>query len=403
MTGINSVLKNFYRNENRITPSSIWSSKIEEARENLHNPSKIHYLLGYPQDAEPTFYIFCETVELMEHTKDWLNCALPKFYCQYARPCKEAQFQFESSLLEYSPHGFLKVAIWSQQRTGANTEEYRKFIKDAVSVCQLSMNSMIQRYHDSPNIRKESDKPIGMLIKAFMLAYQDNDLEKMAELYNEIVIREDIERRNKDTLKFMRLEKEQKWEAIIDLAHERNVSAQMVSSGVTIAIINALLFTSCENMQRLDAFEINWPNLYVGAQEFSPLLIKTPIFESEMEWRLWAMVAHAINIEDIKEIVANHVEKAWLDKLMAQDTTLNAEQLQLNEAIDLSQFKYDEPSITIVLSYAQTCHESEVINIYEWVEGTPLPVKMAMKSQPSIARMWQQLESNATSYFQKCE
>ncbi|PKH01376.1 hypothetical protein CXF72_17030 [Psychromonas sp. MB-3u-54] len=402
MTGcINSILKIFYHGENRITPGSIWNSKIEEARANLQNLKKIQYVLGYPQGAEPTFYVLCESEEIMEHTKDWLNCALPRFYCKYARPCKEAEFEFETSLLERWPHGFLKITIWSQQRTEFDTDKYKKFIRYAVSECQTALDEMILRSNDSPNIRKMSDKSIGILIKAFMVAYREDDLERMVRHYDEIVIRDDIERRNKDTLKFMCLEKEQNWKAIIRLAHERNVSAQVVSSAVMVAILNALVFTSCKNGEALHAFEIDWPKLNESAQEFYPVLVKSPVFEIESEWRLWAIIAHVMNIESMGEIAFGHIEQAWLDKLMGQDTSINAEKLVLDDRLDLSKFNYDESSIAHVLNYAQTCHESEVIDLYEWVEGAPLKIKMCIKSQPSFYRFWQQLEVSATNYFQK--
>ncbi|MDN3652330.1 hypothetical protein QWY77_06090 [Thalassotalea ponticola] len=398
---INNILENFYQGQNRITPNSIWSNTIEEARANLQSSNKIHYLLGYPQGGVPTFYILCETGKLMEHTKDWLNCALPRFYAQYARPCKKPEFDFEASLLKHSEHGFLKVPIWNQKSTEFPTDKYKDFVRMGVRECIASLDSMIQRFNESPNLRHESDKPVGMLINEFIQAYKDKKIEQLSSLYDEIDAREDIDRRNKETLKFMRLEKEKKWEEIIQLAHERNVAAQVISSGVVAAILNALVFTSCENSKALISFEINWPKLNESAQDFISLIVKSPKFEQEIDWQLWGIVAHAINVSGISKVLSCQVGEEWLDALILQDTNINAVKLKINEPLDPNSYNYDEPSITFILNYAQTCHESETIKLYEWVEAAPLPIKIKLKSQTAIYRMWQSLEACATAYFQK--
>ena len=400
MNGINSILQSFFQGENRITAESVWKQKVEEARINLQNENKIHYMLGYPQGSEPTFYVLCETEDLMQHAKDWLNCALPRFCCQFARPCKKPEFQFESELIDKWPHGVLKVKVWSQQHTGFDSVKYKDYLPYAVKECQVALDEMIHRFNSSPNIKRESNKSIGMLIKAYIEAHKANDLEVMVQLYDEIISKDDLERRNKDILKFMRLEKEKKWQSIIDFAHERNVSTQVISSAVVVAIMNALVFKSCNNWESLSDFEIDWPLLYERSQEFYPVLIKSHEFDDEKDWRLWAIIAHAINIHSFNEIVSNRVDTSWLEELNKQDTCVNAQEVTIENKLDISNLVYSEESICEVLNYAQTCCESEVIELYEWVENSPLKMKMILKSNISIQSLWHNLETNASNLYQ---
>ncbi|MDO6777379.1 hypothetical protein Q4591_18730 [Shewanella sp. 3_MG-2023] len=399
MTGIESILLGFFQGDNKITPESKYKNKVDLAKSVLLKPGKIKYMVGYPQSSDPTFYVLCETETLMEHTKDWLNCALPRFCCKYARPCKEAEYPFESVLLEQWPHGFLKVAVWSQQHTQFDKDKYRKFIPYAFEQMQSALEEMISRFESSPVIKQDSDKSIGMLIKGFIQAYKDNDLDLMELHYREIISRDDLERRNKDTLKFMFLEKERKWSTIVCFAHERNVMSQVISSGVVTAIMNALVYQSCEDEEALKSFEIDWPSLYVSAQEFCPLLTITPSFEAESDWYLWAILAYTLNIEGFAEKVGSYVDKAWLNSLLERDTSINAQKVMLVEVLDTSNLKHQEQTVSEVLNYAQTCHESELMSLYEWLEASPVNIKLSIKAKVPLRRLWQQVELNVASFL----
>lgn len=397
MTGIESILLGFFQGDNKITPESKYKDKVDQAKSVLLNSEKIKYLIGYPQGSDPAFYVLCETEELMEYTKDWLNCALPRFCCKYARPCKEVEYSFESVLFSQWPHGFLKVAIWTQQHTPFDKDEYQKFVPYAIKEMQSALEEMVSRFNHSPVIKQDSGKSIGMLINGFINAYKEHDLDLMDSYYREIMSRDELERRNKDTLKFMFMEKERKWSAIVQFAHERNVISQVISSGVVTAIMNALVYSSCEDEEALTCFEIDWPALYYGAQEFCPLLTKTPAFDSESEWRLWAILAHVLNIEGFADKVAGNVDQVWLSQLLEQDTSVNAQKIDLVEALDVSKLSYEEQTVSEVLNYAQACHESELMSLYEWLEATPIHIKLSLKGQAPMRRLWQQVELNVAS------
>lgn len=397
MIGIDSILLGFYKDENRITPYSIWSSKIEEGRCVLLKNNAIQYMIGYPFDSEPTFYVFCDTEELMDHTKDWLNCSLPRFYCKYARPCKEPEYLFESILFKKWPHGFLKVPIWSRGRVGVDYSVYKLFLGEGIKQSKLALEEMINRYNLSPTIKVGRDKPIGMLIKSFFSAYHAGDLEEMELVYRMIISRDELERRNKDTLKFMLLEKERKWTDIIQLAHERNVVSQVISSGVATAILNALVYQSCEDEKSLECFEIDWPTLYDRAQEFSPLLIMAYSFEDESHWYLWCVLAQTLNIEGFADKARGKVDEAWLNSLLEQDTSVNAQKIMLVDALDVRTLEYDEQTVSEVLNYTQTCYESELMRVYEWLEASPVSIKLSIKAQVPLRRLWQKLESNVAN------
>ncbi|MCR9520666.1 hypothetical protein NDJ08_15720 [Vibrio alginolyticus] len=400
MTGIESILLGFFQGDNKITPDSKYHDKVEQAKSVLLKPGKIKYLIGYPQGGEPAFYVVCETEALMEHAKDWLNCSLPRFCCKYARPCKEPEYPFEAVLFEKWPHGYLKVSIWSQQHTQFDKEKYWKFIPYAFEQMQSALEEMITRFESSPVIKQDSEKSVGMLIKGFIQAYKDSDLDLMDSHYSEIMSREGLERRNKDTLKFMFLEKERKWPTIIRFAHERNVMSQVISSGVVTAIMNALVYQSCEGDDALKSFEIDWPALYVNAQEFCPLLAMTPSFETESDWYLWAVLAYTLNIEGFAEKAGSHVDKAWLNRLLEQDNSINAQKVKLVDVLDVANLDHDEQNVTEVLNYAQTCHESELMSLYEWLEATPIHIKLSVKGQAPLRRLWQQVELNVADYVQ---
>ena len=391
----NQILKGFFQGQNRIIPGSHWYEKVDNARAQLESGSAIKYMVGYPQGSLPSFYILCDSEELMEHTKDWLNCALPRYYCQFARPCKTAEYDFEGVLLQYWPHGFLKVTVWGRENLGIDQLAYRNFLPQAMEQSQEALNRMITRYQSSPVTNYQISKPIGMLVKAFIDAYENHDHVSMVEHYDLIVDSENIERRNKDTLKFMLLEAEEKWEEVITFARQRNVSAQVISSGVSVAIMNAVISLSATSSESLNSFELDWLSLHERAVEFLPIFQKQPFLEDEHHWKYWAVLSHLFNIEGWLAIARLYLNDRWLDNLIHQDTTVNAISLSVEMHLDLSTKNYDEQSILFVINYSQTCHEEELINIYEWVESAPLPLKVKLKQDSLYNRLWSKLEESA--------
>ncbi|HHX8436965.1 TPA: hypothetical protein ACVO1K_003092 [Vibrio diabolicus] len=393
------VLHVFFQGQNKITPHSQWREKISISQGQLESGCAIKYLIGYPEGSQPSFYILCDSEELMEHTKDWLNCSLTRYYCQYVRPYKKAEYDFEEGLFEYWPHGFLKVTMWSVEALGIDSSMYRTFLPQAMKESETAIKNMIARYQVSPAINRESSKPVGMLVKSFIDAYNNEDHQSMLENYDLIASSEDIERRNKDALKFMLLEIEGKWDDIINFAHQRNVSSQVVSSGVTVAIMHALVSLSSSDSDLSGSFEIDWPNLHEQATEFLPLLIKAPVLNSEYQWKLWAVLSHVLKIENALEIAKPNVNREWLEQLIQQDTSISAVAFKVEEPIDLIDKKYTEESILQVLNVAQTCHENELIPIYEWVESAPLSLKMKLKQENMYQRLWAKLEANALEQY----
>ncbi|OBT13525.1 hypothetical protein A9264_14000 [Vibrio sp. UCD-FRSSP16_10] len=400
MTGYSSsLLSSFFSGKNRITQQSKWNAKVELASRQLETSNRIKYFLGYPQGSTPTFYVLCDSDELTEHTKDWLNCSLPRIFCQYAKPYKSAEFDFESGLLDHWPHGFLKVVIWSQSHTGFGSDEYRKFLPTAVNQVQAALDEMIARFNIAPNIDLQTSIPVGVLIKSFIKAYESNDLESMRINFESIQKCEDLDRRNKDTLKFMILEKEEKWYEIIDLSRARNVSAQVVSSGVIVAVMKAVILQSCENMKAFDTFEFDWPGIADLGTEFLPLLLKTPGFSSEQDWKFWALLSHSLNIKDWNKISAKYIEATWIATLLAQDTSVSSRSMDIEVKLDVNNLEYDESSLSNVLNYSQNCLESEALRLLEWLENAPFNLKMSTKSNAALRHQWSQLEAVASTHF----
>lgn len=396
MTGYsNQILQGFFKGENKITPNSQWHEKVNNAQTQLESGSAIKYMVGYPQGSSPIFYILCDSEELMEHTKDWLNCALPRYYCQFARPCKTAEYDFEGVLLQHWPHGFLKVTVWGRESLGIDQAKYRMFLPEAMKQSQEALNRLITRYLSSPVINRQTSKPIGMLVKGFIDAYENHDHASMVEHYDSIASSEDIERRNKDTLKFMLLEAEEKWEQIIEFARQRNVSAQVISSGVSVAIMHAVISLSTASDKGINSFELDWPSMYEISIEFLPIFQKQPFLDDDEHWKLWAILSYLFNIDGWLAIARLHLNDRWLDNLIQQDTTVNATSLSVEVHLDLSTKIYDEQSILFVINYSQTCYEEELINIYEWVESAPLPLKVKLKQDSLYNRLWLKLEESA--------
>lgn len=396
MTGYsNQILQGFFKGENKIIPNSQWHEKVNNAQTQLESGSAIKYMVGYPQGSSPSFYILCDSEELMEHTKDWLNCALPRYYCQFARPCKTAEYDFEGVLLQHWPHGFLKVTVWGRESLGIDQAKYRMFLPEAMKQSQEALNRLITRYLSSPVINRQTSKPIGMLVKGFIDAYENHDHASMVEHYDSIASSEDIERRNKDTLKFMLLEAEEKWEQIIEFARQRNVSAQVISSGVSVAIMHAVISLSTASDKGINSFELDWPSMYERSIEFLPIFTKPPLFESEKQWKLWAVLVHLFKIEQGVDKAKPHLDEEWLNTLSEQDTSVNAVPVHVERKLDLTTQVHDKVSILFVLNYAQTCHESELIQIYEWLESVPISLKIELKQDCLYYRLWSKLEESA--------
>ncbi|MEZ9432977.1 hypothetical protein [Vibrio crassostreae] len=389
------ILQDFFQGQNNITPNSQWSEKVIASQSQLENDYPIKYLVGYPQGSEPSFYVLCDSEELMEHTKDWLNCALSRYYCQYARPHKKAEYDFETVLMRHWPHGFLKVSVWGRTNLSMDQATYRTFLPQAMKQSQEALDKMIMRYQSSPVINRQSSKPIGMLVKSFIDAYNKQDHKSMVENYDLIVISEDIERRNKDTLKFMLLEVDEEWGQIIELAHKRNVSAQIVSSGVSVAIMNAVFSLSATNAESINSFDIDWPSMYERAVEFLPILTKKPLFDVEYHWKLWAVLVYLFNIEGGLDVVKSHLDETWLHTLTQQDISVNAIPLNVEERLDLSTVSEDMQSVLFVLNYAQTCHENELLEVYEWLESISPTLRMKLKQDCLYHRLWSKLEESA--------
>ncbi|MDN3716544.1 hypothetical protein [Vibrio breoganii] len=400
MTGYSSsIISSFFSGKNRITKQSKWNGKVELASQQLETSNRIKYFLGYPQGSTPTFYIMCDSEELTEHTKDWLNCSLPRVFCQYAKPCKSVEFDFESGLLNHWPHGFLKVVIWNQSQTDFDSDEYRRFIPTAVNQIQEALDEMIARFNMAPNIDLRTSTPIGVLIKDFIKAYESNDHKSMRTNFELIQKSEDLDRRNKDTLKFMILEKEEKWNEIIDLSRSRNISAQVVSSGVIVSVMKAVILKSCDDAKALDTFEFDWPALVDLSTELLPLLLKSPDFTSEQDWKCWALLSHSQNVKDWSKISEAHIEGSWISALLGQDISVSARSVVIEDKLDVDNLEYNESTLSSVLNYSQSCLDSEALKLMEWLENAPFNLKMSTKSNAALRHQWSQLESIASTHF----
>lgn len=388
------ILHAFFQGQNKITPDSQWNEKVIASQSQLESDCAIKYLIGYPHGSQPSFYILCDSEELMEHTKDWLNCALPRFYCQYARPYKKAEYDFETVLLQYWSHGFLKVSMWGRDNLAIEPGMYRTFLPQAMKHSQEALDKMIGRFQSSSVVNRQPTRAVGMLVKSFMEAYNKDDHASMIENYDLIVSSEDIERRNKDTLKFMLLEAEEKWNEIIEFARQRNVSAQVISSGVSVAVMHAVISLSANN-DGFSSFELDWPSMHERAIEFLPIFIKPPLFEDENQWKLWAVLAHLFKLDKEFDTAKPYVDEEWLKKLAQQDTSVNAVPMTVETRLDLTKQIHDMDSILFVLNYAQTCHEHELTSIYEWIDEAPLSMRVELKQTPVHAHLWAKLEHSA--------
>jgi hypothetical protein len=384
------LLQSFYSGENQIKyesdkPSAIF--RIKQSSEALNSSAQIKYLVGVANN-KIHYYILCENALLLSEMYQWIKFGLGTSHTYPLEQISSPTLDYESSLFEKYPHGFLRIIQLpptSTQRTRpADLREDNIYIEGVLT-------AVISRFERRPLITFERKRPLGRILRDFFWACNREDGKNALSAFNEIKSRELLDHKNLLSLELQASEADSQWESIVNHKYLSTLLNGVVAERTTEVVLNAIAMLRSVNPDVLDNFD--WEGLQVTLIDNQEFFLRRPnLPETEgftKYWKIWAIFAHTLNCRHIEDYLPPVVDPLWISYLLSIDKIRTEEfEVQVTKAIELTELSPSFENAIQVLEYSSHCFESELSNIVEWLEQLEGRVVRQLKSDPIQRNLW---------------
>jgi len=221
---------------------------------------------------------------------------------------KTSEDKFEQSVLDIYPQGFRLVSIHKACSGGQN--------KDDTYWVMNSLNRAIEQYHQRPVSISTLKRPIGVILRHFFIAVQNNHGADALRLLNELKSHQRLSPRNILSLEIQALAAGQQWQKIL----QHSKLDDLVKGTIPRRLQNTLL-ESVGYDQNNSTVPSNYDaeKLSRDLQGLYPLFASLPDLEnddaSSEKWKLWAIGAVSLGRTIATEQLPDCIEPKWISDL----------------------------------------------------------------------------------------
>lgn len=398
-----TLLSRFYGAENGLNLQSDKHNVLEhilEGAARIDAKESVFYLWSYYKKT-PRFYILCDDQILLSHVSLWLSSALGTARSNAVRLQVRSDVRYEQVLYERYPHGVLCIeqlppeGIEYRDLGEAVSSSSTDLVKHDKDFIEARIKQTLLRCKLRPNLKMNTKRPLGRLLRDFLLACNSNDVPRAQSAYWEICERQLLEQRNLLALELQIYAANAEWARIIE---HRDLS--WVLKGVISKRVTELLLEAFANLSQIDIEKIdqnNWVLVKEKVQDFQGFFSRKPNLPnavgSKRYWQYWAILASILGYE-IEQHLPSWIDRDWVRELEllcksrndgASEDLAVVESSQLTKLLELPK---NLSNAMTVIEYASRCYEFELPSLLAWLFSLPQEYRDTLSRHPLLSSRW---------------
>lgn len=396
MSAVPTWLRSFFSVDNKIDPDKVIAGKYPQPHQRLLEPlvksacaGQWPLLLPYSRPPELCFYAAAEDGRALEELRQVLSAFLGTAgtslgYGLISTPNNEGQ----SALLARSPAGLLRIDLLD----GVGEQQKHRTFTVLANVLQL--------YRQRPALMSLAKRPIGRVLRDFMLAYRLHDGENAWRFYGELKNSGGFSPPNLLSLELQALASADRWQDIVN--HPRLPSllgGRMPLRLVRIMLralghfgLNRLLITDViAGESRDELADLCYP--------LSPLFMAVPLFEDhesfKQDWQLWVAGAAVLGNVHIQQHAPVFVDSDWLRKILHWAGLVQVVQPETDIETVVGDSKNQEEGPGAVQALLQRSLDVSLVELQQlWKQLQAMPVSWfePLQSFPMMTAIWQDMQ-----------
>jgi hypothetical protein len=401
MSDMSVLLQLFFDGENQISLEKVLEGKYQEPYQALLEPlvrsasaGLWPLLLPYSRKSELCFYAGAEDGRALEELRQVLSAflgtadTLPD-YGLISNSTNDA----ENVLLKWSKAGLLRINFIDGV---SEPQKYRVF---------KALASVLLAYQQRPAVSYLATRPLGRVIRDFMLAYLQRKGDDAWNCYVELKLSGGFSPSNLLSLELQALAAASRWNDIVHHPKLPNLLIGRMPLRLTRILLralgqlglNQLLIT--ENISassRDELIELCYP--------FSSLFMDVPLFEKhpslDNEWKLWGAGGAVFGNKEVFQKLPIFIDEIWLRNI-AQWSGLELVNTHIvNEALDLkdtiaplSTPGQGPEAVRVLLENAQQASQEEMQSIWDELQAMPGLWFAPLSEFPILNSIWKDLQN----------
>jgi len=402
MTGYSNeeLLQNFFSSDNKvqyINTSSNSIKKVNDARESLNSSSQMKYMVSF-DGSFIRYYVFCDDLLLTSQIKEWMSRSLGTSHTYLTEMRTKPVFKYEEMLLNRYNHGVIVVTQMppSNIYVGQRNKQDSVLLKEDNVYIDTVIKRTIEALNRRPTLEVIRTRPLGRILRDFYWSCNQCDGKKAFEFFEEIKKQELLDYRNITSIELQAYEAGNEWEKIISHHQLEHLLCGVVSLKVTELVLKAHLQAKDIDVDKLN--QINWYELEDLLIDHQAFFLRKPMLKEKNQssvyyWKAWAIIAFALNITDFESHIPSIVPSEWLSSLLKVDRKKSASNILIESPLTrLVNADANLQNAVELLKYGETCFESEIRPLVEWLFELPLIIVRQIKSQKVLRNIFNQME-----------
>lgn len=401
MSDMSVLLQFFFEGENQISLEKVLEGKYQEPYQALLEPlvrsasaGLWPLLLPYSRKSELCFYAGAEDGRALEELRQVLSAflgtadTLPD-YGLISNSTNDA----ENVLLRWSKAGLLRIDFIDGV---SEPQKYRVF---------KALASVLLAYQQRPAVSYLATRPLGRVIRDFMLAYLQRKGDDAWNCYVELKLSGGFSPSNLLSLELQALAAASRWQDIVHHPKLPNLLIGRLPLRLTRILLralgklglNQLLIT--ENISassRDELIELCYP--------FGSLFMDVPLFEEhpslDNEWQLWGAGGAVLGNKNVFQKLPVFIDEIWLQNiaqwsgLELVNTHIVNDSLDLKDTIaPLSTPLQGPEAVRVLLENAQQASQEEMQSIWDELQAMPGLWFAPLSELPILNSIWKDLQN----------
>lgn len=396
MNTIPTWLHPFFAVDNQIDPGKVLAGKYPQPYQNLLEPlvqsacaGQWPLLLPYSRPPELCFYAAAEDGRALEELRQvmaaFLGSADTCFdYGLIINPSTEGQ----RALLAHAPAGLLRIDLLGE----VNEQQKNRVFTVLANVLKL--------YQQRPALTSLAKRPIGRVLRDFMLAYRLHEGEDAWRFYGELKNSGGFTPPNLLSLELQALASADRWQDIVN--HPRLPS--LLGGRIPLRLVRVLLRALGQlGLNRLlinEAIgEESRDELADLCRPLSPLFMTVPLFEChesfKQDWQLWVAGAVTLRCAQIQQQLPDFIDSDWFRKLLhwADLVAVNQSEAEIETVVGESKDQKEGPgAVQALLQRSLGVPLVELQQLWQQLQAMPASWFEPLKSLPMMTTILQDLQ-----------
>jgi hypothetical protein len=395
MSSVPTWLQPFFSADNQIDPDKVIAGKYPQPYQRLLEPlvkgacaGQWPLLLPYSRPPELCFYAVAEDGRALEELRQVLwaflgTAGTSPSYGLISAPNNEGQ----SALLARSPAGLLRIDLLE----GISEQQKHRIFTVLANVLQL--------YRQRPALMSLAKRPVGRVLRDFMLAYRLHDGENAWLFYGELKSSGSFSPPNLLSLELQALASADRWQDIVNHTRLPSLLGGRMPLRLVRIILRAMGHLGLNRLLVIDEIaEQSRDELADLCYPLSPIFMAVPLFEVhesfKQDWQLWVAGAAVLGNVQIQQDTPVFVDSDWLRKLLhwAGFQVVQPE-ADIDTVVGDSKNQEEGPgAVQALLQRSLDVSLVELQQLWQQLQSMPVSWFDPLQSFPMMTAIWQDMQ-----------